>query len=137
MKFWIILFTPETYDAVKKLNKIGVRSNVWKSFSESMAIGDQFIGYVSEKRLFDCLGEITSEASFEEKNIFPGEKAFPCRRKVEFNKIGLKHPSGDLFYGVAPFNEKNTPPGNYLMIKGGFVEISKKDFDWLRKEIGS
>lgn len=137
MKFWIILFTPETYEAVKKLKKIGVRSNVWKSFSEKMTVGDQFIGYVSKKLLFDSLGKITSDASFEEDMIFPGEKWFPCRRKVEFDKVGLKHPSGDLFHGVAPFNETNTGPGNYMMCKGGFVEVSKKDFDWLKKEIGA
>jgi len=35
MKHWILLFTPETYEAAKKLDTIGVRSNVWKSFSET------------------------------------------------------------------------------------------------------
>jgi len=66
---------------------------------------------------------------------FHENKSFPCRRKVKFEKTGLDKPSRDLFHGIAPFNEVNTGPGNYLMVKGGFVEVSKKDFDWLFAKI--
>ncbi|MDP2364157.1 MAG: hypothetical protein Q8M94_10350 [Ignavibacteria bacterium] len=135
MKHWIILFTPETFEAVKRLHTIGVRGNVWKSFSEKMGKGDRFIGYISKKMLFDSFGVIDSEPIYEEKAVFPGDKLFPCRRKVKFEKINLNKPSGNLFSGIAPFNEVPTGPGNYLMVKGGFVEISEKDFNWLLKEI--
>lgn len=137
MKQWIILFTPETYDVVKAKSLIGVRSNVWKSFSENMKPGDRFIAYVSKKMTFDGFGTIAGDAVFEDTKIFHEEKWFPCRRKVKFEKTGLEKPSGDLFQGVAPFNEVGTGPGNYLMCKGGFVEISKKDFDWLFSRITS
>ncbi len=135
MKHWIILFTPETYEVVKAKALIGVRSNVWKSFSENMQAGDRFITYISKKMAFDGFGTITGEATFEETKVFHDEHWFPCRRKVKFEKVGLNKPSGDLFHGVAPFNEANTGPGNYLMCKGGFVEVSKKDFDWLLGQI--
>ena len=135
MKHWIILFTPETYEAVKKLGTIGARANVWKAFSEGMAKGDRFIGYVSKKMLFDAIGTIASDATFEEKQIFPGDKLFPCRRKIAFEKTGLNAPSGDLFHGIAPFNEIGCGPGNYLMCKGGFAEIDKANFEWLLKQL--
>lgn len=131
MKHWVILFTPETYEAVKKLGMIGVRANAWKTFSKGMGKGDRFIGYVSKKMIFDAIGTIAGDANFEEKEIFPGDKLFPCRRKVTFEKTGINAQSCDLFHGVSPFNEVNCGPGNYLMCKGGFVEISQKDFDWL------
>ncbi|MBF0502322.1 MAG: EVE domain-containing protein [Candidatus Riflebacteria bacterium] len=135
MKHWIILFTPETYEVVKEKSLIGVRSNVWKSFSENMKVGDRFISYVSKKMTFDGFGTIAGEATFEETQIFHEDKWFPCRRKVKFEKTGLNSPSGELFHDIAPFNEANTGPGNYLMCKGGFVEVSKKDFDWLSAKI--
>jgi len=137
MRYWIILFTPATYESVKQLHTLGVRSNVWKSFSENMSKGDRFIGYISKVMLFDSLGTISSDATFEEKVVFPGDNLFPCRRKFKFEKVGLAKPSSDLFNGVSPFNELTTGPGNYLMIKGGFVEISEQDFSWLSKEISS
>ncbi|HNV72346.1 MAG TPA: EVE domain-containing protein [Candidatus Ozemobacteraceae bacterium] len=136
MKHWIMLFTPETYELVKKHSTIGVRSNVWKSFSENMKVGDRFIGYVSRQMIFDATGTITGDATFEETMLFHDQKWFPCRRRVKFEKTGLNKPSSDLFHGVAPFNEVNTGPGNYLMCKGGFVEVSKKDFDWLCGKLG-
>jgi len=135
MKHWILLFTPETYDLVKKHSTIGVRANVWKRFSEEMKTGDRFIGYISKKMTFDCLGAISGDATFEETMLFHDEKWFPCRRKVKFEKTGLSKPSSDLFHGIAPFNTVNTGPGNYLMCKGGFVEVSQKDFNWLMAEI--
>ena len=136
MKHWVLLFTPETYELVKKLSTIGVRSNVWKSFSENMKPGDRFIGYVSKKMIFDCVGTISGDAAFEETMLFHYQKWFPCRRKVKFEKTGMAKPSGDLFNAVSPFNEANTGPGNYLMCKGGFVEIPKKDFNWLSGKLG-
>lgn len=135
MKHWIILFTPETYEVVKAKSLIGVRANVWKSFSENMKVGDRFIAYVSKKMTFDGFGAITGEATFEEDKPFHEDKWFPCRRKVKFEKTSLDKSSRDLFQGIAPFNEANTGPGNYMMCKGGFVEISKKDFDWLFAKI--
>ena len=100
-----------------------------------MDIGDRFISYVSQDIKFDGWGTITDEATFEERKVFHDDKWFPCRRKVKFEKICLNKSTGDLFHGVAPFNEVNTGPGNYLMCKGGFVEISAKDFDWLLTKI--
>ena len=135
MKYWIILFTPETYEVVKVKSLIGVRSNAWKSFSQNMKPGDLFISYISKKMIFDGFGTIVGDAVFEDTKIFHEDKWFPCRRKVKFEKTGLGKPSGALFHGVAPFNEVGTGPGNYLMCKGGFVEVSKKDFDFLFSSI--
>lgn len=135
MKHWIILFTPETYELVKEKSMIGVRANVWKSFSENMKPGDRFVAYISKKTIFDGCGTIAGEAVFEESKMFHEDKWFPCRRPVKFEKTGLKKPSQELFFGIEPFNELNTAPGNYLMLKGGFVEVSQKDFNWLMAEI--
>jgi len=135
VKYWIILFTQETYEIVKSKSLIGVRSNVWKAFSENMKVGDHFISYVSKKMTFDGFGAITGEAVFEDTKIFHEEKWFPCRRRVRFEKVGLAKPSGDLFHGIPPFNAVNTGPGNYLMCKGGFVEVTKKDYHWLLSQI--
>lgn len=137
MKNWVVLFTPTTYESVKRLGIIGVRPNVWGPFSKTMSVGDRFIGYVSKTMIFDSYGFIDGAAITDEKPIFPGNSLFPCRRRVRFEKTGLNKPSGDLFYGVAPFNELSTGPGNYLMIKGGFVEVSEKDFSWLLRSITS
>jgi len=135
MKYWIIGFSPETYKIVKAKKTIGVRANVWKRFSEELGVGDAFVGYVSREVIFDSIGKITGDAEFKEDMIFHDEKFYPGRRTVEFEKIGIKKPAKELFDGIEPFNEIRTVPGNYLMCRGGFVEILKEDFDWLIKEI--
>lgn len=134
MKYWIIGFTPETYEIVKKHNTIGVRPDVWKRFSETISIGDRFIGYISRTVMFDSFGTIASKASFEEDMIFDETKFYPGRRQVTFEKTELRIPAKVLFNGILPFNEINTAPGNYIMLRGGFVEISKTDYDWLISE---
>lgn len=131
MKYWIIGFTPETYKVVQEKKMIGVRKDVWKRFSEEMNVGDKFIGYLSKVVLFDSLGTIKGEATFEEDFAFHPEKWYPGRRKISFEKTGIKKPAMDLFWAIKPFDEINTVPGNYIMCKGGFVEISKKEYDWL------
>lgn len=135
MKYWIIGFTPETYKVVQEKKMIGVRKNIWKRFSEVMSVGDKFIGYLSKLVLFDSLGTIESEATFEEDFAFHPEKLYPGRRQISFEKIGLKKPAMNLFWAMKPFNEINTVPGNYIMCLGGFVEISKIDFDWILSEL--
>jgi len=135
MKYWVIGFTPSTYEVVKKQKTIGVRANVWGRFSTEMQIGDKFVSYVSSRVIFDSIGTITSNARFEEDMLFDQVKFYPSRRKIEFEKINLSVPATKLFNGIAPFNEKNTHAGNYLMIKGGFVEVCKADYDWLVKEL--
>lgn len=137
MKFWIIGFTPATYEVVKKNKTIGVRANVWNRFSKDINIGDKFISYVSSRVVFDSIGTITSNATFEEDMLFDQVKCYPGRRKVEFEKINLDVSAKELFYGMAPFNEKNTHAGNYIMIKGGFVEICRTDYEWLIKEMNT
>lgn len=135
MKYWIIGFTPETYKVVQEKKMIGVRKDVWKRFSEEMNVGDKFIGYLSKLVLFDSLGTIKGEATFEEDFAFHPEKWYPGRRRISFEKIGIKKPAMDLFWAMKPFNEVNTVPGNYIMCKGGFVEISKTDYEWLLQKI--
>lgn len=131
MKYWIIGFTPETYEVVRAKKMIGVRKDVWTRFSENMSIGDKFIGYLSKLVLFDSVGSIRGDASFEEDFAFHPHKWYPGRRQVEFDSVDLKVPAKALFMGIEPFNEVYTTPGNYIMCRGGFVEISKKNFDWL------
>lgn len=91
---------------------------------------------MSKVVLFDSIGTIKSEATFEEDFPFHAEKWYPGRRKVNFEKIGLSVPARELFMGIEPFNEVNTAPGNYIMCRGGFVEVSRKNFDWLLSKLG-
>lgn len=135
MKYWVLVFSPETYDIVKANNLIGVRENVRPRFEKEMSVGDPFIAYISRKIIFDAFGTIASHHQYSEKQIFGAKAVFPCRREVSFEKIGINKPIGDLFWGVAPFNKTAASAGNYLLLKGGFVEISKKDFTWLKSEI--
>lgn len=129
------MFTPETYEVVAAKSIIGVRENVKKSFTEKMKPGDMFIVYISRKMVFDGFGVISGEVTFEKSKIFHAEKNFPYRRQVVFEKMGLNKHSGSLFGEIAPFDKVNTGPGNYLMVKGGFVEVSKVDFYWLLDKI--
>ncbi len=136
MKYWIIVFTPETYEAAKKKSLIGVRTSVKKRFEEIITEGDIFVTYVSRQVLFDGYGKISGKAFVDETPIFGENPVFPCRRKVTFEKAGLKKPAKEIFWGIEPFNTLNTSPGNYLLLKGGFVEISKNDYNWLMGELG-
>lgn len=135
MSNWVIGFTPETYTVVKRKSMIGVRKDVWKRFSDEMRVGDKFIGYISKLVIFDSIGTIQSDATFEEDFAFHPDKWYPGRRKVSFEKVGLAVQARDLFMGIQPFNEINTVPGNYIMCKGGFVKISATDFNWLLGKI--
>lgn len=135
MKYWIIVLTPETYETAQKKQLIGVRTNEKKRFTNELADQDCFITYVSRKKVFDGYGKIKGDAFYDETAIFGQNGEFPCRRGVVFHKTGLETPCGELFWGVEPFNQINTSGGNYLLLRGGFVEITKKDYYWLKKEI--
>ena len=133
MKYWIIIFTPETYKLVKSLEKIGVRNSARKRFFSAISEGDRFIAYISREMVFDGIGTIVSDAFGEETFDFSEERLFPWRRRVSFEKTGTKTSTAGLFKNIPPFNRVNTVPGNYLTCKGGFVEISKSDFEQLTR----
>jgi hypothetical protein len=135
LRYWILCFSPETYGVVKEKGVIGVRMNARKRFVEDMGSGDKFITYVSRIMKLDGWGTIESDAFAGEDNIFCKDKVFPYRRQVCFEEVGLEKSADQLFFRVEPFNKANTQPGNYMMCKGGFVEISQKDFEWLKAQL--
>lgn len=135
MRYWILCFAPETYEVVKEKGMIGVRMNVRQRFVKDMNKGDKFISYVSKQMILDGWGTVESDAFMGEDKIFCKDKLFPHRRSVCFEEVSKNRSADNLFMGVEPFNKVNTPPGNYMMCKGGFVEISERDFRWLLTEM--
>lgn len=130
MKNWILICSPDTYEIVKAKNIVAVRQNTWKRFSEEISKGDNFIIYVSKLCILDAIGRFKSDANFVEE-MFNEERFFPCRRKIEFLSKNLAKPVGSIFSEIEPFRSVNTGPGNFMVCKGGFVELSDSNFNKL------
>jgi len=129
MKFWVLVFSPQMYELVKKYKTIGVVDRVWHSFSEQLSIGDKFIAYISRTKCIDSVGSITSDAMYQTTEVFSDDALlFPCRREVSFLHKGLAMPENGVLKQFAPFSKIKTYPGNYLMLKGGFVQIAESAF---------
>jgi hypothetical protein len=129
MRYWLFMFRPDTYEKVKEHGTVGVRESVRKRFAE-VRKGDRFVVYVSRAKLLDGYGEITSDPFEDDLMIFSEDKVYPWRCRVAFDNVDAEVPAGDELWGLAPFEGlKTTTPTNMIFCKGGFVEISKNDYE--------
>lgn len=134
MRHWIMMFRPETYELVKRHETIAVNPQHGPRFFREIADGDRFVIYVSHRRVIDGHGEIIGEPFVDTAPIFGEERDYPHRCKVRFQQTGAAvDASGDVLWGLAPFEgmEMKTTPTNYIFLKGGFLEISERDYQEL------
>ena len=129
MKYWLLMFRPDTYEKVKEHQTIGVRESVRKRFAE-MKKGDRFLTYVSRDKLLDGYGEMTSDPFEDDTLIFSDDQIYSHRARVSFERTAAALPVGDELWGMTPFQENmRTTPMNLVLCKGGFIEISKEDYE--------
>lgn len=136
MNYWILMFRPETYELVKRHQTIGVLEAQQRRFSQ-MKSGDRFVAYVSRERLLDGHGELTSDPFIETTPIFGAGQVYPRRCRVKFLETGGAKDAREILWGLSKFQEMpmKTTPTNYLKCYGGFMELTKKDYDWLLEVI--
>lgn len=128
MQYWLFMFRPDTYEQVQKHNTVGVRDSVRQRFS-ALKPKDKFVTYVSRVQRLDGFGEIASEPFIDNTLIFSTDKVYQHRCKVKFKKTGADVPSGDILWFLEAFEGlSNTSPTNMIFCKGGFIEITAKDY---------
>lgn len=131
MKYWIMIFRPDTYEQVRAHGTIGVRTGARKVL-HALSVGDRFIAYVSQKQQLDGAGTIASTPFVDETPIFATSKAYEHRCKVTFTEAGHERPAGDALWELSVFPEEmRTTPSNYICCKGGIMEISAEDYELL------
>ncbi|MBN1944777.1 MAG: EVE domain-containing protein [Bradymonadales bacterium] len=131
MNHWLFMFRPDTYKKVVEHGTIGVHHAKQKRFA-ALHGGDRLITYVSRDKLIDGYGTLVGEPYAEETHIFAPDQLYPYRFRVQFEKTGLARPVGDVLWGLSPFQgEMKTTPTNLMLCKGGFIEITQDDYDWL------
>ena len=86
--------------------------------------------YVSRAKLLDGYGEVTSDPFVDDSLIFSVDQVYYHRARVRFARTGGAVPAGDELWGLSPFQENlRTQPTNLILCKGGFIEISKDDYE--------
>ena len=132
VKHWIVMFRPETYAAAQAHGMMAVLHSHRRRFAE-VAVGDRFVAYISRQRVLDAHGEVVSEP-FEEVAQEPkGWIRYTERARVRFDQTGAAIDARELLWGLSVCGEGiKTEPTNLLFCKGGFMEIPKDDYDWLR-----
>lgn len=138
MTNWLFMFRPETYENVKEHGTVGVRKQARKAFGR-VRQGDRFVTYVSQVKLFDGYGRVTSDVFEDEENIFLDDPPQPLadlyhhRCRVDFDKTDAALDAGVTLWGLTPFEDLDrTTPANMIYCKGGFIEIPDSDFEALR-----
>lgn len=132
MRNWLLAFRPDTYEKVKSHQTIGVLKNHRKRFSE-LAAEDRFVVYLTQKRFLDGHGQIDGQPFEDSKPIFGEGQVYPHRCRVRFLETGAATPAGDTLWFLDVFKDlDNTEPTNMLLCRGGFVEITDRDYDYLR-----
>lgn len=138
MANWLFMFRPETYEKVKAHGTVGVRKGARKAFSE-LEKGDRFVTYVSQAKLFDGYGSVTSDVFEAAENIFLDDPPPPLadlyhnRCRVTFDVTGAGCDAGDALWGLTPFEDLDrTTPANMIYCKGGFIKIPDSDFDAIK-----
>jgi hypothetical protein len=129
---WLFMFRPETYELVKKHETLGVLKSHRARFS-TLAPSDRFVSYVSRLQILDGHGVVESSPFESTESIF-GDRSerYPHRAKVSFVETGLGRDGSKLLYGLSAFQEGlNTTPANTVLCKGGFLEITQEDYEWL------
>lgn len=135
MRYWLFMFRPDTYDQVKKHTTVGVRDGVQKRFSE-LRPKDKFVSYVSRVQDLDGYGEIVGVPFVENTLIFSKEKVYQHRCKVKFVKTNANVFAGDILWFLETFDGLfKTSPSNMIFCKGGFIEITEKDYRTLTELI--
>ncbi len=131
MRYWIVMFRPETYELAKRHGIIGVAAPHGTRFSE-FGTGDKFVIYLSGLQQLDGYGEIVGSPFVDVEPIFGEQRDYPHRCRVGFTKVGCKVDGREALWGLSPFSgEMKTVPANYLFLKGGFMGITKADYDWV------
>jgi hypothetical protein len=132
MSFWLVMFRPETYASAQKYGMMGVLHNHRRRFA-GVAPGDRFVAYISRDRLLDAHGEVVGDPYQEVADEPPGWGRYTERALIRFDQTGAAIDARELLWGLAVCNEGiKTEPTNLLFCRGGFMEIPKADYDWLR-----
>jgi hypothetical protein len=133
VRYWIVMFRPETHAEAVQHGLIGVQFAHRKRFSE-LKPGDKFVAYLSRVRKLDGYGEISSEPFEEVSEVPDGWRFYVERCRVRFDQTSAGVDASELLWGLSAFAKGlNTSPANYLFCKGGFLEVTAEDFDWLSK----
>jgi len=131
MKHWILMFRPETYAVAQEHGTMGVLHQHRRRFAE-MAPGDRFVTYVSRKRVLDGRGTLTSAPFVDVTAIGEGWAHYPQRCNVRFDQVDAGIDAKELLWGLSACQEgMKTTPSNLLFCKGGFMEITQQDYEWL------
>ena len=132
MKYWIVMFRPETYAAARQYGMMAVLHNHRRRFA-AVSEGDRFVAYISRERLLDAHGVVVSSPFEELAEEPPGWVRYTQRARVRFDETGAGIDARELLWGLSVCSEGiNTEPTNLLFCKGGFMEIPEADYDWLR-----
>lgn len=131
-RHWLLMFRPETYDLVKGHKTIGVLSGQRARF-DLLSPDDKFVVYVSRARQLDAYGVVRSKPFLGREPIFgPKSERYEHRAKIDFLKTGLARDGKALLYGISVFGQGlTTAPTNVLFCSGGFLEITREDYEWL------
>lgn len=130
------MFRPETYEIVRRHQTIGVNATHRKRFAE-LRKGDKFLAYISQHRVLDGHGVLTSDPFEDHSPLFDGTGKYPNRSRVQFDEIGLATDARELLWGIQHFTlmTMKTLPTNYLRCYGGFMSLTKQDYEWLLNEM--
>ncbi len=132
MRNWLLTFRPDTYEKVKAHQTIGVLKNHRMRFAE-FTPGDRFVAYITQQRCFDSHGLIDGKPFEDCSPIFGEGQLYPQRCRVKFNQTGAAAAAGDTLWFLDVFKDlDNTEPTNLIRCKGGFIEVSDRDYDYLR-----
>jgi hypothetical protein len=133
MRYWILMFRPETYEVARKHGLFGVLSSHQTRFN-LIAEGDRFITYISRERLLDGHGIVTSAPYVDDEKIAPKWEFYPIRARARFEAIGCARDAKKALWGLSMCDQPmKTEPTNYLFCMGGFMEIPQHDYEWLRQ----
>ncbi|TNF32503.1 MAG: EVE domain-containing protein [Deltaproteobacteria bacterium] len=131
MKYWLMMFRPETYGDVKAHRTIGVRTGARKLLKE-LSVGDPFLAYLSRVQQLDGIGTVAGETFVDDTPIFSGGKVYEHRCNVAFTESGFARPVADTLWSLSCFpSEMKTTPSNYIYCKGGIIEVTEDDYDFL------
>lgn len=131
MAYWLFMFRPDTYEKVKQHGTVGVRHANRRRFA-ALSEGDRFVTYVSRTKQLDGYGQLTGNPFEDDTMIFAPDQVYRQRCRVDFERTGAERSAGDALWGLSPFQRQmKTTPTNLIFCKGGFIEISRDDHEYL------
>lgn len=133
MRYWLLMFRPETYQDAQRVGLIGVRREHARRFA-ALACGDQFVAYVSREQRLDGHGTITGPGVLDPTPVLPAWSGYVLRAPVSFVSTGYRRDGRRALWGLDECQrDLNTQPTNLLFCRGGFMEITLRDYEWLRR----